>query len=122
MLRVGYPNGSWGAWRDMAFNASAIVATSSSTKGRFRAMEDCGAVGDGVADDAGALQQCISKASAIGGGAVMLPAGHFLCRQTLRVPAGVRLIGGMYGRGGITLSPQPLSSARCYPQHPYLIP
>ena len=102
MLRVGYPNGSWGAWRDMAFNASAIVATSSSTKGRFRAMEDCGAVGDGVADDAGALQQCISKASAIGGGAVMLPAGHFLCRQTLRVPAGVRLIGGMYGRGGIT--------------------
>ena len=113
MLRVGYPNGSWGAWQDMAFNASAIVASSSTTKGRFRAVEDCGAVGDGVADDAGALQQCISKASAIGGGTVMLPAGRFLCRQTLRVPAGVRLVGGVYGRGEITLSPQPLSSAPC---------
>jgi hypothetical protein len=77
----------------MAFNASAIVVTATGTKGRFRAVEDCGAVGDGVADDAEALQQCITKASDIEGGAVMLPTGRFRCGQTLRIPAGVRLEG-----------------------------
>ena len=55
---------------------------------------DFGAVGDGVADDAGALQAAIDKAQAtVHHGIVFVPEGRYRLGHTVCVWAGIRLIG-----------------------------
>lgn len=52
------------------------------------------AVGDGLADDTGALQQALDKArDATGHGLVFLPSGTYRITRTLIVPPGVRIYG-----------------------------
>jgi len=54
---------------------------------------DYGAVGDGVADDAPAIQSALEAANTAGGGTVYIPAGKFLLGNHLYVRAGTTLRG-----------------------------
>lgn len=56
-------------------------------------VKNYGAVGDGVADDAGAIQAAINAAYADGGGKVVLPPGVFDCSTALEVKDNVHLVG-----------------------------
>jgi len=52
-----------------------------------------GAVGDGVTDDAAAIQAAIDAASAAGGGIVFLPQGTYKITSSLTMKSGVSIIG-----------------------------
>ena len=52
-----------------------------------------GAAGDGVSDDALAIQHALDAARAAGGGTVYLPPGRYLTRNALNVPDGITLRG-----------------------------
>lgn len=56
-------------------------------------VKDCGAVGDGVTDDWGAIQGAINFTSTLGnalqGGVVYLPPGKYLITKTLQLPIAV---------------------------------
>lgn len=61
----------------------------------FDAKRDFGAVGDGRADDAVAIQKAIDAARAHGRGAIAyLPTGHYALKRTLRVTGGGYVLGG----------------------------
>jgi hypothetical protein len=62
---------------------------------------DCGAIGDGQADDTESLQAAVARAAAERIGTVYLPAGTFLLSDALRVASNVRLLGA--GAGLTTL-------------------
>ena len=69
-------------------------------QGALHAVDDCGAVGDGVADDAGALQRCLDapprNRSRRGGGApvvLVLPKGVYLVGRALQMPEDAALVG-----------------------------
>ncbi len=49
--------------------------------------------GDGRTDDTAAIQAALDAAGASGGGVVLLPAGNYLVRTHLTVPAGTALVG-----------------------------
>jgi hypothetical protein len=70
--------------------------------GRTNAREH-GARGDGRADDTAAIQRALNLAGSAGGGTVSLPAGSYLLRGSLEVPAGVALEG--VSRGPAAYSP-----------------
>ena len=55
-------------------------------------VTDYGAKGDGATDDTAAIQKAITAAAKLGG-VVALPAGKFLVRGSLNVPAGVTVRG-----------------------------
>lgn len=57
-------------------------------------VRDFGAVGDGLADDAAAIQKALDTAGSAGGGIVFLPTGNYLCKGTLVLPRAVTLEGG----------------------------
>ena len=75
-----------------AFEMQAGAVRGSRSPGRaiFCVTDSCfGARGDGIADDAPAIQAAIDAASDAGGGAVWLPAGTYLLRSVREQP-GVR--------------------------------
>lgn len=66
----------------------------------FASVRSFGAKGDGKTDDTTAVQRAIDACAAAGGGAVVLPAGTYLCSPvflksniTLRLEAGAKLLG-----------------------------
>lgn len=59
----------------------------------FFNIRDYGAVGDGVTSDSSSIQAAINAASAVAGGVVQFPAGHYLLTASLTVPNGVSLEG-----------------------------
>lgn len=64
-------------------------------------VRDYGALGDGVADDASAINAGILDADAAGGGDIYLPSGTYLCGSPLTMYANVTLRGA--GRGATTI-------------------
>jgi polygalacturonase len=54
----------------------------------------CGAVGDGVADDAAAINKAIAQISAGGGGSLYFPSGTYPCRYTIHLKDHVHIILG----------------------------
>jgi len=57
---------------------------------------DYGAVGNGVTDDAAAIQSAIDAVSAIGG-AVFIPAGSYVVGTSLKPKTAVQIVGSGYG-------------------------
>lgn len=55
------------------------------TNGAWFNVLDYGAVGDGVTDDAAAIQSCVNAAVAAGGGAVFLPTGTYKITAAISV-------------------------------------
>ena len=56
-------------------------------------VKDSGAVGDGKIDNAATFQRLLDEAGSAGGGIVDVPAGQYVIKGTLSVPAGVTLQG-----------------------------
>ena len=56
-----------------------------------------GAVGDGVTDNHGPLQEAVDHVSSSGGGRVLLPSGNYLPSKTLDLKPGVMLAGDSPG-------------------------
>lgn len=56
-------------------------------------VADAGAVGDGVTDNTAVFQRVLDEAAKTGGGVVDVPAGRYVIRGNLSVPAGVTLQG-----------------------------
>lgn len=56
-----------------------------------------GVAGDGVTDDADAMQRALDAAAEAGGGTVLVPHGITLLKHRLTVPSGVELRGGYLG-------------------------
>ena len=54
-------------------------------------VSDFGAVGDGVTDDASAIQRAIDKCAADGGGVVLLPGGHTYMASPIQLKSYVNL-------------------------------
>ncbi len=77
-----------------------LMASCCGDKGNMYNIMDYGARGDGVTDDASAIQEAINQCSQSGGGVVVVPSGHtFLCSPfalashvELRVEANARLL------------------------------
>jgi hypothetical protein len=63
---------------------------------------DCGAIGDGVADDTAAFQKAL-EACRETGGVVRVPAGRYLLAGHLRIPDGVALEGEWRAPHGVSL-------------------
>jgi hypothetical protein len=59
---------------------------------RPKSILDFGAIGDGVTDDTAAIQRAIDK-TAPAGGTVLIPAGKFLVKGSIKVHGGVALVG-----------------------------
>lgn len=71
----------------------AVAQTVQTKLEQYVSVEDFGAVGDGVADDATAINNAIGAVEAAGGGRVYFPAGTFLVGATLALPDDVFLQG-----------------------------
>lgn len=73
-----------------------------SAQGRIRlndavSVKDFGAVGDGVKDDAAAIQAAINSVGAAGGGEVYFPRGQYRVNTTVNVTSGGVLLRGQEG-------------------------
>lgn len=96
------PSGSTG-WSN---TPDSLIVAPSAPIGAI-SVKDCGAVGDGVANDTVAIQAALNLAAA-NGGTVYLPVGTYLVTTTLTLgenSMGVRMIGagdGYYDGGAIT--------------------
>jgi hypothetical protein len=92
-------------WAAFAAAETPARAASASSVGRVFDVRGYGALGNGVHDDAPAVNRAIAAANRAGGGVVELPPGtylagrsiHMLSNVTLRVDAGATLLGGEYG-------------------------
>jgi hypothetical protein len=60
-------------------------------------VKDCGAKGDGIADDTTAIVTAIAKQAAAGGGIVYFPVGTFLISSPINLPQNVTLAGNYTG-------------------------
>jgi len=73
-------------------DGTGAVARTVQDKGRESvSVKDFGAVGDGVTDDAAAIQAALDASS--GGGTVYVPAGTYLCTAQLIHKSGVEIVG-----------------------------
>jgi hypothetical protein len=67
-------------------------------KGQLIAAQDFGAIGDGAADDAAAIQDAIDYAASLGGGQVLFEAKDYRINSTITLPGNVFLVGKGGGR------------------------
>ncbi len=71
---------------------------------KSRCLTVKGVVGDGIADDTLAIQRAIKKASKNNAPAkVVLPKGVFLITSTIKIPAGITLMGQGYGSSPLAI-------------------
>ena len=69
----------------------AIAAMAASAQAADVNVIDFGAKGDGIADDAAAIQQAIDRCSATGGGTVTFPSGHTFMSGPLHLRSNIDL-------------------------------
>ncbi|HEY5667692.1 MAG TPA: glycosyl hydrolase family 28-related protein [Candidatus Saccharimonadales bacterium] len=87
------------AIRQVNGKTGASISLSASDVGAVRKgdlvlhVKDYGAVGDGIANDAAAIQSAIDAAYAAGGGIVLLPQGVYKCQTGLRLKSRVQITG-----------------------------
>lgn len=92
---------SGGGSASVGFLHSALGAVArklSDKAGETLSVKDFGAKGDGVADDAAAIQAAITYLAGLGGGTLLFPAGRYRITAGLVIGWGVRLVG--VGGGG----------------------
>lgn len=78
-------------WDQHNFANAALIGIHLDIKNMF------GAIGDGITDDAAALQEAVDAAEAAGGGIVFIPPGRYLIGDTIEVPSRVVIRGaGMH--------------------------
>lgn len=96
------PDGVTGMWADAggasrawveAYNLSAGSGSSTTTPLDWVNVKDYGARGDGITDDAPAIQAAVTAVSATGGGTLYLPAGRYLLNAVLNWASGVNMVG-----------------------------
>jgi hypothetical protein len=77
----------------------AVARLASDKLGEVVSVKDFGATGDGVTNDAAAIQAALTAAASLGKD-VLVPAGTYRCSATIAVPANVMLFGegGRHGR------------------------
>lgn len=76
------------------------VSSTSAASAEWVSVRDYGAVGDGVQDDAAAINAALAAVAARGGGTVLIADGTYRIGSTLQMQPGVRLLGD--GRARIT--------------------
>ncbi|HEY8985452.1 MAG TPA: glycosyl hydrolase family 28-related protein [Streptomyces sp.] len=96
------PDGVTGMWADAGGSSRAWIEAHNLVSAGGPAPEppldwlnirDYGAVGDGVTDDAPAIQAVITAASAAGGGTLYIPAGRYILNSALTWASGVNALG-----------------------------
>ncbi|MEU4169431.1 glycosyl hydrolase family 28-related protein [Streptomyces sp. NPDC026665] len=95
------PDGIAGMWADVGGSARVWVEAHNLGGGGGSAesvldwlnIRDYGAVGDGITNDAPAIQSAITAASAAGGGTLYVPAGRYLLNAALNWASNVNAIG-----------------------------
>jgi len=121
---VAVANSNW-TGADLNTVLSALAASTGGTDGQFkdvqagavvrpiftkfsevqRSVKDFGAVGNGIADDTGAIQAGINAVIAAGGGVLFFPAGTYNTSSALSAANAPATYGGMIFRGvGISAS------------------
>lgn len=85
-------NGSFTANRAQCFAGSGTVVFGGGSVAEVY-PEWWGAIGDGSTDSVTALQTCIDRVAAMGGGTVSLGNGDYRISTGIKIPDGVRLIG-----------------------------
>ncbi len=94
-LQLGTAGATTGAAL-IGFIQSGTGAVSRTAQAKMReqfSVTDFGAVGNGSTDDYAAITAALAACSAVGGGVVAVPTGHYVVSQTLVVPDRVRLVG-----------------------------
>ena len=97
-------------------NLQSVTSPTCDCPSAFTYASDYGVVGDGVTDDAAALQMAIDAAASNleGGGTVLLPRGTFLTKSTLTIPGGIKLKGQGYGSSPLAIQFDAGSSVVAY--------
>ena len=68
-----------------------LWASLAATSQNIYDIKDFGAIGDGVADDAAAIQRAIDRCTADGGGKVLVPRGHTFIAGPICLKSNVEL-------------------------------
>jgi hypothetical protein len=71
----------------------AVTRTAQAKMRDIVSVKDFGAVGDGVTDDATAINNACTAMAELGGGDVMFPAGTFIVGAAIQLPDNVQLVG-----------------------------
>ncbi|MFI1607860.1 glycosyl hydrolase family 28-related protein [Streptomyces griseofuscus] len=95
------PDGVTGMWADAGGSSRSWIEAHKITAGSsvpvspldWLNVKDYGARGDGITDDAPALQAAITAASAAGGGTLYVPAGRYILNTALTWSSGVNAVG-----------------------------
>src|SRR5579862_3020581 len=77
----------------MAHGLAPAEAASHTRQAQALNVADYGAMGDGIADNTSAFQKALNAAASQGGGIVFAPAGRYLFKGHLNLPADVTLEG-----------------------------
>ena len=95
------------AWFGLAATAQSVYPLRpDDAHAVYLTQQDCGARGDGEADDSDALQRAIDQAQeTVHHGIVFVPAGRYRLTRTIHVWAGIRLIGYGAKRPVFVLAP-----------------
>jgi hypothetical protein len=86
------PNGS----SLIGFEQDGTGSTATTVENKLRQIinvKDFGAVGDGITDDANAINSALTYVSSLGGGVVIAPKGIYMLSTSVRVPSYVTLEG-----------------------------
>lgn len=90
------------AENEKTITTTTTTTTTQETTTRYLTVK--GVVGDGIADDTSAIQRAINRASSNKINAkLVLPKGVFLITSTIKIPAGITLMGQGYGSSPLAI-------------------
>ena len=78
---------------DWLNEANTLVHSGANYDGTFHNVKAYGAVGNGVTNDAAAIQAAIDAVNALGGGTILFPEGTYAISTTVNIRSNIRLLG-----------------------------